>query len=115
MSLLEKLKKSRQTDIQAGGYTFTVKRPTAFDLGEFKEGEFTAKHILNKFVVGWDLKEIDIIPGGDNVAAPFDPALFVEWVADHQDIWAVLQDGIWAAYTAHNKQQEDRLGEADAG
>lgn len=114
-SLLEKLKKSRQTTIPVGGFNFTIQRPTQFDLGEMSESGFSAKAILKRFVVGWDLKEIDIIPGGNPVAAPFDADVFAEWVSEQPEIWTVLRDAIWEQFTAHNKVVEETLGEAKTG
>jgi len=114
-TLLEKLKKSRQTTIPAGGFNFTIQRPTQFDLGELGQSNFSAKTMLKRFVVGWDVKEIDIIPGGNATAAPFDAEVFAEWVAEQPEIWPVLRDAIWDQYKAHNKVIDDELGEAGTG
>lgn len=113
--LLEKLRKSRQTTVPAGGFNFTIQRPTQFDLGEMAESGISAKAVLKRFVVGWDVKEIDIIPGGGATSVPFDAEVFAEWVAEKPDIWPVLRDSIWAEYTAHNKVVDDELGEAKTG
>jgi hypothetical protein len=114
-TLLEKLRKSRQTTIPAGGFNFIIQRPTQFDLGEMAESGLSAKAVLKRFVVGWDVKEIDIIPGGSATTVPFDADVFAEWVAEQPDIWPVLRDSIWAEYTAHNKVVDDELGEAKPG
>jgi hypothetical protein len=114
--LLEKLKKSRQTDIQVGGYTFTIQRLNDFDLGEIIEiGKINPRSLCKKCVVGWSLTELDLVPGGDPIPAAFDQELFIAWVAEKNDIWTALYEHIWSDYRQRNGLLEDQLGEANAG
>jgi hypothetical protein len=115
-TLLAKLKKSRQTEFQVGGYSFTTRRLTDFDLGEILEvGSINAKNLCKKCVVGWNLTELDLIPGGDPLPAPFDAELFIEWVSEHDNIWKALYGHIWGDYHRRAGLVEDILGEANAG
>lgn len=110
MSLIDKLKKSRQTSIEIAGKTFTITRPTPMEAmtwltgtdGEqlspdktkaFFEDKFSlnddtwrkiAQAALEQFVVDWSgFTELDFYPGGTGMAVPFDRDLFLEWVKDH--------------------------------
>jgi hypothetical protein len=114
--LLEKLRRSRETNVEVGGHNFTIKRPTDFDLGELAEVGYTAKEVLKKFVVDWPgMQEIDIIPGGDPILVKFDADVFAEWVSEQKETWTFLRDQIWELYTEHNKALETALGEQGNG
>jgi hypothetical protein len=114
--LLEKLRRSRETNVEVGGHNFTIKRPTDFDLGELADVGYTAKEVLKKFVVDWPgMQEIDIIPGGDPIPVKFDADVFVEWVSEQKETWTFLRDQIWELYTEHNKALETALGEQGTG
>lgn len=118
-TLLEKLRKSRQTNVQAGGFTFTVRRLNDFDIGEITQtGHWiNAKSLLKRCVVDWPgMTEIMLdIPGGTSVAVPFDQELFIEWVADKKSVWSPLQELIWQQYKDSGAALDNAAGESSAG
>ncbi len=115
-ALLEKLKKSRETHVEAGGFTFTVRRPTDLEVVEMRGKPLTQGDIMARYVTGWSgVREMDIIPGGDGVAVPFETALFLDWAADQPDLWAPLTEAILKAYDDPQKRQDDALKKPEPG
>lgn len=110
MSLLAKRLAARESVVEAGGHKFTLRRPTAYDLSRIRSGIDSGRtyDMLCRFVVGWDLRQIDLIPGGDPVAAPFDAEVWADYLADTQPLWGPLGDALMAQVEAH----EAALGEA---
>lgn len=100
MSLLDKIRKARESQVAVGGYTFTVRRPTDIEmLGLQGEGDVGR---LLPYVVGWEgVKELDIIAGGDPHPLPFDAAVCAEWLADRPDLLGPLVSAIVASYGQH--------------
>lgn len=108
-ALIEKLRRAREQAIQVGGYTFTVRRPTDLEMLTLRE-RLVERDIacLLPFVVGWSgVNEIDLVPGGDPVPAPFDAALCGEWLADRPDLLNPLTVAILDAYKAHAQELDD--------
>lgn len=102
--LADKIRKSRESQVQAGGYTFTIRRPTDMDMVEFSRSP--NPNDLVKFIVGWDgVKEIDLIPGGDGHPAKFDADACAEWLADRSDLFVPVVTAITDAYQAHKAKQ----------
>jgi hypothetical protein len=118
-ALIEKLKKSRQTQIQAAGFDFTVRRFNDFDLAEIlQDGKnINPKTVLEACVVDWPgMTELRLgIPGGTSESVPFDMPLFIEWVAEQPDVYRTLRDEIWKAYSERKGLVEAELGEPNAG
>jgi hypothetical protein len=98
-ALADKIRKARESSVEAGGHSFTIRRPT--DAEAMTLGEATVTDVARRFVVAWSLKEIDLIPGGSPTDAPFDSDAFVEWVSDQPETLAALSSAIVAAYQAH--------------
>lgn len=117
--LLEKLRKSRQTNVDVGGYAFTLRRLNDFDLGQVAQNGEAIKiiDILKKCVVDWPgMTELKLdIPGGSDTAVAFDTNLFIEWVADRREVYAPLRDMIWKHYNDYKEKQEVSAGESQAG
>ncbi len=117
MSTIEKLKKSRQLNVEAGEKNFTITRPTpmqAMDwltdisneplsntaLQAIADNRFSlqdktwaklAQSAIERFVVDWPgMTELDIIPGGDGSSIAFDRALFLLWVQDYPETITTL-------------------------
>ncbi len=104
-SLIEKIRQSRQTQIEAGGLNLTIRYPT------FSEGLATAEawgavaklrggkgaqsdfdtilKFISDHVTGWDgVKELDLFSGGTGEAVEFSSELFGEWLKDADaDVW----------------------------
>lgn len=114
--LIDKIRKARQTNVETGGFTFTVRRPTDMEVVEMRSANLKQGDIMAKFVVGWSgITELDIIPGGTAALVPFSPELFIEWIADRPSLWAPLTDAILSAYDTHQKSLGEALGKPEAG
>jgi hypothetical protein len=111
MSLIDKIKKARETQVEAGGYTFTVRRPTDMEVIDIRgSDQLKQGDIMQRFVLGWSgVTELDIIPGGSNTPVEFDTALFMEWVADRPQLWAPITSAILEAYGLHQQRLDDAL------
>ena len=105
-NLLEKMRRAREIGVEAAGHKFTVRRPTDEEALAFSNEETTLLSVVKRFVVGWDLCEIDLIPGGGADKQAFDADLFGEWVADQPDVWEPLGKAILDAYRAHAEKRE---------
>ena len=110
-ALAEKIRKARQSAVSSCGHRFTIRRPTHLEVLELQQadGGLTIRNVL-RFVVGWDLKESDLIPGGVGDPAPFDVEAFEEWAADHPDAWADIMKGVASAYQSHAAKLEEDAG-----
>lgn len=104
--LAEKIRRARESSVEAGGHRFTIRRPTDAEAMEISGG-MTGLDLVRRHVVGWDLKFIDLYPGGDPTPAPFEPDAWAEWVADRPQIWEPLTTAIMEAYQAHRSAQGD--------
>lgn len=102
--LLEKLLRSREFGVTAGGHTFVVRRPTDADALVMQGKQ--AIEFVKQFVVGWDLVELDVIPGGGPEKVPFDAELWSAWIVDQTELWEPLAMAILDAYSAHVKSRE---------
>ena len=103
---LARLKRSRQSIVEAGGFRFTIERPTQYEIvaagGVLRADlDFIARH-----VVAWDLKEGDLVPGGDPVPAAFDADVLALWLADQPPLWAPLARGMRDAFQAWEEAQD---------
>ena len=115
-NLIQKLKKSRETNVEAGGFDFTIRRPTDMEIVELNGKTLQQGDILERFVTNWSgIQEIDIIPGGTTIDVPFSTGLFMEWVADKPELWAPLIEAITGAYESHQKALEETLGKPKPG
>ncbi len=96
-SLIEKLKRSRQSVVEAGGFTFTIRRPTDLEMFEMR-GHINPRNLI-QFVVGWSgVREADLINGGDPHPVEFDAQLAEEWLSDRGDLFGVLSSSILDSY-----------------
>lgn len=112
MSLIEKIRKARQSVVkvgEGGQWSITITRPTDMDVVEMQTaGRLSLQDILRRFVVGWSgVREIDLIPGGAPDAVAFSADLFMEWIADKPALWAPLNEAILGSYRAHEAALED--------
>jgi hypothetical protein len=105
MNLIDKIRLSRQSKVVVDKYEFLITRPTDMDMVMLAGRD--NEYVLKKFVIGWNLKEIDIIPGGSAIDIAFDPELFYEWVADHSELWNDILEAILDAYKKHRGSLDD--------
>jgi hypothetical protein len=104
MSALDKRLKGRQQQTTVAGHTYTHRRPTAAHMARLADG--TRLELVRECVVDWDLKHLDLYPGGDPLLCPFDAALWSDWLDDNPDIWSPLADAITQQITQHRDQIE---------
>lgn len=105
-ALLDKLRRAREFKVEAGGFTFTLLRPTDVEWLEMSS-QNTARAIL-PFVIGWEgVKELDLIPGGDPHPLPFDRDACGEWLLDRIDLLPALIDAFVKGYEAHLAARAD--------
>ena len=106
MSLIEKIRKSRESKVTAGGFTFIIRRPTALEMIEI-QNQPRGRAIL-QFVIGWEnVTLLDMMPGGDPNPLDYDADVAAEWLTDRLDILAPLADAIFESYRAHEARLED--------
>ena len=99
MTLAEKIRRARERQVTVAGHQYTIRRPTDEDV-QFKKIE-PGLGLVKKFVVGWDFKELDLIPGGGPDPVPFDVVTWGEWVADNPAVWEELANEIATSYKEH--------------
>lgn len=103
-ALLDKLQRARERGVTVGDRTYTIRRPTDADaLGMQGLGPLD---FVRKFVVGWDLAEVDVVPGGGPEKVPFSGELWAAWVGDHPEVWEPLATAIVDDYKAHVEARE---------
>lgn len=106
MSLIDKMRRAREFSVAAGGYTFTLRRPTDLEWIEIA-GQGQARAVL-PFVIGWEgVKESDLLPGGDPHPLPFDATACQEWLADRVDLLPNLLDAFVKSYEGHLQARTD--------
>lgn len=106
MSLIDKIRRARETGVEADGKRFTIRRPTDEEALRVSRDNAGMLDIVKQFTVGWELSELDLIPGGGPEKIPFDATLFGEWVADQPSVWEPLAQAIMDAYKVHADKRE---------
>lgn len=110
MSLIDKIRKARESSVTVEGHTYTIRRPTDMEMAEhMASGGLAVKDLMSRFVTGWDVTELDLIPGGNPTPAKFSAELFDEWIADRPDDWMPLATAIKDAYLAHANKRDDEV------
>ncbi len=103
-ALIEKLLRARERRVQVGRWNFTIRRPTDADALGLQER--TPLEFVSRFVVGWDLTELDVVPGGGADPVPFDAELWRAWVGDRPEVWEPLATAIVDDYRRHVEARE---------
>lgn len=107
MSLVDKIRKARETEVEAGGFTFVIRRPTGLEVAEMSA--VSRGRAVLPYVIGWKgVREIDVIPGGDPHPLAFDAEVCAEWLGDRLDILAPLATQVFESYAAHLKAIEEQ-------
>ena len=102
--LRAKFEAARRSPLPVGPHTFTIRRPSPWDVATAQaSGQKLNLDWAAGFVVGWDLKAADLIPGGDPEPVDFDPEIFRAWIKDYPDYWSPLSKGVYAAYKQHEE------------
>lgn len=103
-ALIDKLRRARESTIEAGGHVFTLRRPSDAEAAQL--GGSSPLELVRRFVVGWNLRELDLIPGGNPEPAPFSAEVWALWVDDQPALWGPLSDAVIAAYKRHTESRE---------
>lgn len=100
--LIEKMRAARELAVDAAGHRFTVRIPHGGELEEIAESlngrSLTFRRVVEAAVVGWNLTELDLIPGGGPEPVLFHADLFREWLGEHGDaidpLFKAITEGI---------------------
>lgn len=110
-TLINAIRKSRQSRVTAGKYTFTVRRPTVQEYLGYRTPDnkiFIPVEDLSKFVTDWSgVTGTDIASSADGSPVPFDADLFMAWVVDYPDIWTALINGVVQAFNSYIAARDD--------
>lgn len=119
MSLLaEKMRKARQYSVthQVGDAErrFIVRIPLPGELEDLQERlhglSLTPRRLALEFLDGWDVQEIDLIPGGSPVPVPFDRDVSEELLNGTPALVTALSNAIVEQIKARRKQIEEAAG-----
>jgi hypothetical protein len=107
--LIERMRVAREQWVTVGMYEFLVRRPTAVQLARWQaEGDFA---LLSRVLVGWrNVREHDLVPGGDGAAAPWDAEVAVEWLEDRPELYVALIAEVHRILEAHFRAREELAG-----
>ena len=105
-ALIEKMLRARESVIPINGHSYTIRRPTDADVVvDMKDAP--PMDFIKKFVVDWELTELDFDPGGGSEQrVTFDADLWATYIVDHPELWGPLGEGILGAYRQHIAKQE---------
>lgn len=104
-ALLEKVRKSRESKLTVGAWTFTIKRPTDSEFVEHQQ--LRSYELARLYVIDWaGVTEADMVKGGASDDVQFSRDLWIEFVNDHPELWDQIFDEILNAYRGH---MENRL------
>jgi hypothetical protein len=109
MSLVDKIRKAREVGIEVNGMQFTIRRPTDEEALRISRADSSLLDVVKQFTIGWQLTELDVIPGGTGAKIAFDAELFCEWVADQPLVWEPIGKAIMTAYEAHAKKRDETV------
>lgn len=104
MGLIDKRRAAREFTVDAGGRSWTLRRPTAYE--RIGLAGLTPFEILCRFVVGWNLTSLDLVAGGDGHPLPFDAELAADYLAEQPELWQPLTQALADAINAHDAALE---------
>lgn len=110
-TLINAIKKARQSRTTIGKYTFTIRRPTVQEYLQYRTPDnkiFIPVEDLDKFVSDWSgVTGLDLASSADGDPVPFDAELFMLWIVDHPDIWSALINAVLAAFNSYIAAREE--------
>jgi hypothetical protein len=101
MDLLQRMERGREEWIVVEGHEFQVRRPTAVKIMEDALRARPMREVLLEVLVGWKLKEHELVPGGGGDVPPFDARACVSWLEDRPSLYGEVVgkvNGIAQAY-----------------
>lgn len=115
MSLIDKIKKARESNVVINGVTFTILRPTDYEAITMLE-RVSSKDLIAQFVIGWKgINELDMLAGGSPDPVLFSTEVFIAWAEDNIEVWPELVDAITEAYRAYRARKDESLGKLETG
>lgn len=108
-TLIERLRTAREEWVTAGGYDFLIRRPSALQLARWRDEADVP--FLGRVIVNWrGVRELDLVPGGDGAAVPFDVETCVEWLEDKPELYTALVVETQRIIEAHYSAREAHAG-----
>jgi len=105
MSLVERMRRARETWASVEKWDFLVRRPTHYEAAQLRGAG--AGEVLRACVVDWrNVLESDLVPGGAADALPFDADVLVEWLLDRPTLLAGVLSAITEAVVADVNRRE---------
>lgn len=98
---------AKQRDVEIEGFTFKIQRPDHVEFWQLKEATKSLdpigiwRYYIRRFVVGWNLKTLDVIKGGDASIAPFSADVLETWLGDRPDVYGKLVDAVYQFYNEY--------------
>lgn len=89
-SLIGRLRASRETIVEAGGWKFTIRRPTGMALARSESSDA----LLRSAVIGWEIPEHEVVPGGGPEPAKWDVDACMEFLEDRPTLYSEILDRI---------------------
>lgn len=126
MSLIDKIKKARESNVEIDGVTFTIRRPTDYEaFNELMETgadnktmilKVDSRYIMEHFVTGWaGMNECMLIPGGSPEPVPFSAEVFMAWAEENMGVWPILSKAIVDSFLNHVNNKGVELKKLEAG
>lgn len=116
MSLADKMRRSRDKQVEVGRWKFTVRRPTDVQAMRFHMERSKVHEVATEVVVGWSgVREIDLFAGGTEDEAPFDREAWAEFVADHPEVWLPIKEAAFDAYNEHAEKRDAAAKNSEPG
>lgn len=108
-SLIERIHAAREQWVEAGGMQWLIRRPT---LHRYLELHEKPDAVLREALVGWKLRELDLVPGGGDGVPPFDTAAALDYLQDHPEAYAQVLDAVVRAIGAFLQAREAEQGKS---
>lgn len=97
--------RARERQVTVGGHVFTIRRPKPAELVQPLAG----LDLVQRFTVGWDLTNADLVRGGTPDPEPFDAVLFRDYIEDEPALWEPLGEAIMGLWREHEAARADAL------
>jgi hypothetical protein len=108
-SLIERIHAAREQWVDAGGSRWLIRRPTLYEFTRLRQD---TADLLRATVVGWELRELDLVPGGTDQVAAFDPQAALEYLEDRPEAYTAVLDAIYTAVSAFMQAKDAAAGKS---
>jgi hypothetical protein len=101
----------REERAEVGGRAFTLRRLGDLAVAQLRErcrrdGADFVVELVRQTVVGWEMDEAGLYPGGGDSAVEFSTELFMTWVEDQPETFSGLAERALAQLTARHAARE---------